>query len=55
MFKKVRARTNTKNRFISVKGVNLWNNCDKELKLCTSLCHFKKMFKNWVVNNYITL
>lgn len=53
MFKKIRVRTNTKNRCISVKGVNLWNNLHTELKLCNSLCKFKKMFKNKVVNDYL--
>ncbi|HAX73374.1 MAG TPA: hypothetical protein DCY20_07610 [Firmicutes bacterium] len=53
MFNKIRAKTNIKSRSISVKGVNLWNNCDREFKLCTSLCKFKKMFKNKVINNYI--
>lgn len=50
MFKKVRARTNAKNRCISVNGVNLRNKCDKELKLCNSLCKFKKMYKYKVIN-----
>ncbi len=54
MFKKVRARTNAKSRCLSVKGVNLWNKCDKELKVCNSLCQFKKMYKNKVINNYMT-
>lgn len=25
------------------------------VKMCISLCKFKKMFKNKVINNYITL
>ncbi len=54
MFKKVRARTNAKSRCLSVKGVNLWNKCDKELKLCNSLCQFKKIYTNKVINNYMT-
>lgn len=29
VFKKIRARTNVKNKCISVKGVNPWNNCDR--------------------------
>ncbi len=33
MFKKVRARTNAKSRCLSVKGVDLWNKGDKELKV----------------------
>ncbi len=43
-----------KSRCLSVKGVNLWNKCDKELKVCNSLCQFKKMYKNKVINNYMT-
>ncbi len=54
MFKNVRARTNAKSRFLSVKGVNLWNKCDKELKVCNSLCQFKKMHTNKVINNDMT-
>ncbi len=49
MLKKVRARTNVKSRCLSVKGVNLWNKCDKELKVFNSLCQFKKMYKNKVI------
>ncbi len=51
---KVRARTNAKSRCLSVKGVNLWNKCDKGLKVCNSPCQFKKMYKNKVINNYMT-
>ncbi len=54
MFKKARARTNAKSRFLSVKGVNLWNKCDKERKVCNSLCQFKKMHTNKVINNDMT-
>ncbi len=53
MFKKGRARTNAKSRCLSVKGVNIWNKCDKELKLCNSLCQFKNIYNN-VINNYMT-
>ncbi len=45
MFINVRARTNAKSRCLSVKGVHLWNKGDKELKVCNSLCKFKKMYK----------
>ncbi len=55
MFKKVRARTNAKSRCLSVKGVHLWNKGDKELKVCHSLCKFKKMYKNKMINDYMTL
>ncbi len=55
MFKKVRARTNAKSRCLSVKGVHRCNKGDKELKVCNSLCRFKKMYKNKVINDYMTL
>lgn len=38
MFKKnTRARTNAKSKFVSVKGVNLWNGCHEKLK-CVFFC-----------------
>lgn len=46
MFKKARVRTNSKNRCISVKGVNLGNSSDGELRLYRSLCTFQKKVKN---------
>ena len=49
------AKTNTLSRCISVKGVNLWNSLDNELKLCTSITKFKKLFKIKVFNRYKTL
>lgn len=54
MFKKPRARISMKSRCVSVKGVNLWNGLDGELKMCNSRYVFKRMFKNKVVNRYIT-
>ena len=32
-------------RCVSVRGVDLWNSCDNELKRCSSLSSFKNMFK----------
>ena len=49
------ARTNTKRRCLSITGVNLWNSLDIELKLCTSIKKFKKMFKNSAINKYKTI
>lgn len=43
-----------KSRRRCVKGVNLWRGCDEELKMCSSLCAFKRVFKTKVVNNYKT-
>ena len=55
IFKKGSANTNTKGRCISVKGVNLWNNLDKELKMCTTITKFKRMYKNKLLNKYKTI
>ncbi len=54
LFKKLRARTNIESRCVSVKGVSLWNGCDEELKVCSSVCMLKRMFKNMVVNKLET-
>ena len=52
-FKKTKIRTNIKQRCVSVRGVNLWNSCDNELKRCISLSSFKNMFKSKVLQKYI--
>ena len=52
MFEPNWARTNTKKHCITVKGVSLWQSCDKELKKCSTLYKFKKMFKSKAINNY---
>ena len=54
LFKIQTRRTNTKGRCLSIKGVKLWNNLVTELKTCTTLTKFKKMFKNQVLNTYKT-
>ena len=46
------ARTNTKQHCVTVKGVNLWKCCDKELRTCSSIHMFKKRFKNKMINEY---
>ncbi|XP_077436550.1 integrin beta-2 isoform X4 [Vanacampus margaritifer] len=38
---------------VSVKGVNLWNNYETELKNCESLAMFNKSFKNIVLQKYV--
>ncbi len=35
-----------------VNVVNIWNTCDEELKVCNTLCQFKNISKNKVINNY---
>ena len=51
-FNKHFARINDKAFCLSVKGINLWNDLDNELKSCTSLNKFKKMYKNKIINRY---
>ena len=51
VMKKKGAKTKTQSRL----GVDLWNSLDKELKLCTSLKKFKKLFKAKVLDKYKTL
>ncbi len=52
LFKKTKTRTNIKQRSVSVRGVNLWNSCENELKLCSSLSTFKNMFKTKILQKY---
>ena len=37
MFTKIKIRTNVKQRCISVKGVNMWNALDEELKMSNTV------------------
>ena len=55
IFNKGSAKTNIKGRCISVKGVNLWNKLDDELKMCTTITKFKSSFKCKALNKYRTL
>lgn len=52
-FKKTKTRTNIKQRCVSVRGVNLWNSCDDELKMCSSLSSFKNMYKTRAIRKYV--
>lgn len=54
MFMKTKARTNVKQRCISVKGANLWNSLDKEMKMCNTLFKFKSTYKYKMINKYKT-
>ena len=36
--------------FITINGVNLWNN--QEMKTCRTLSKFKQIFKNNILNRY---
>lgn len=55
IYEKTHARVNIKGRCVSVRGVNLWNSLEKELKNCVSLNSFKKMYKIKKINKYKTL
>lgn len=37
-----------------MKGVNLWNNLEIEMKICNTLNRFKNAFKNNIINKYKT-
>lgn len=52
VFKKVKVRTNKKCRCISVRGVNLWNSLEDNLKQSTSIKAFKKMYKSIIFQKY---
>jgi hypothetical protein len=52
MFRSAGARTDTKSRCISVKGINIWNKLDCELKTCNSIKKFKRNFKTKVIERY---
>ena len=52
IFKGTTPKTNTKERCLSVRGVQIWNSLDKELKMCTSITKFKKMYKTRIINKY---
>ena len=52
IFKKTFARINTKQRCLSVIGVHLWNKLDTEIKHSNSLHHFKRAYKDKLINKY---
>ena len=51
-FNKPFARINDKAFCVSVKGINLWNDLENELKTSTSLRIFKKLYKIKIINKY---
>ena len=51
-FKRHHARTTMKQMFITRRGVDLWNNLDMELKNCTSLKQFKRLYKVDILKQY---
>ena len=55
IFQQNNARINNKTRCVSITGVKLWNSLENELKNCSSIYKFKKMYKLKVLNKYRTL
>lgn len=55
IFNKIKVRTNTKGKCTTVKGVNLWNTLDNELKTANSIHIFKKLYKTRVIDKYTAL
>ena len=53
IFKKTKARTNSKGRCLSVIGVNLWNALDNEIKMSKSIKTYKKLYKAKVIDKYV--
>ena len=51
-FKHTFGRLSLKQMCISVAGVKLWHSQSKELKSCTSMSQFKKMFKKEKISIY---
>ena len=52
VFEKKRMRTNFKFHCITTKGVNVWNSCSEEIKLCTLMSNFKRLIKLNILNGY---
>ena len=52
LFEKPKTRTTVKNHCLSVRGVNIWNNCPENIKLCCTLVSFKKLYKNNIISRY---
>ena len=52
MFTKTKIRTNIKQRCTTVTAVNVWNNLENDLKMCRTICTFKKTLKSRMINLY---
>ena len=52
MFKRHFVRTKSKFHCITVKGVELWNASSEELKNCSTLIKFKKIYKDNILKGY---
>ena len=55
IFQGTNVRINNKERCVSVRGVKLWNRLDEDLKNCTSIKVFKRMYKSNIMHGYSTL
>jgi hypothetical protein len=51
-FKKCYSRTTQKSLCPIIRSINIWNNCDKHLKISKSIFAFKKLFKNSLLMSY---
>ena len=51
-FKHPFGRTTLKQMCISVCGVKLWNSLTIDLKACTNINQFKRMYKNKIIRKY---
>lgn len=52
VFKSSRYVPTQKHTLYTVKGVQLWNNCNVEMKTCRSLSQFKQMNINLILSGY---
>ena len=52
IYEKGSANSNIKGRCLSVRGVNLWNGLENDLKTSKTINSFKRIFKNKVLNKY---
>ena len=52
VFQRKLIRTNAKYHCITTRGVNLWNSCSEEMKSCTTMSNFKRLFKMNILNGY---
>lgn len=54
-FKVPFARTTLRQTHISIQGICLWNSVDLSFKQCTNAFQFKKIFKDKILHNYLSI